>query len=187
MESNISFFPLSLYLARWFWPDLMNRRPFDERPSQVNKQYKLAIAIDLSHIVDRLISSVTVLKYFNELTISTFCWWIQIYLGVLPSLRLLRTSSLVFLPQWGAADAEIKVPSVESIDLKGSPFKAPPEGRPGMSVVSPLSGISGLSFDSTLLSHLLFLLSPGTLYVLSFVPAGPFSWTFSRKFFSIFR
>ena len=31
-----------------------------------------------------------------------------------------------------------------------------PEGRPGMSDVSPLSGISGLSFDSTLLSPLLF-------------------------------
>ena len=32
-----------------------------------------------------------------------------------------------------------------------------PEGRPGMSDVSPLSGILGLSFDSTLLSPLLFL------------------------------
>ena len=31
-----------------------------------------------------------------------------------------------------------------------------PEGRPGMSGVSPLSGTSGLSFDSTLLSPLLF-------------------------------
>ena len=31
-----------------------------------------------------------------------------------------------------------------------------PEGRPGMSDVSPLSGISGLSFDSTWLSPLLF-------------------------------
>ena len=31
-----------------------------------------------------------------------------------------------------------------------------PEGRPGMSDVSPLSGISGLSFDSTLLSTRLF-------------------------------
>ena len=28
-------------------------------------------------------------------------------------------------------------------------FHAPPEGRPGMSDVSPLFGISGLSFDST--------------------------------------
>ena len=27
-------------------------------------------------------------------------------------------------PQWGAADAEIKVPSVENMELKGSPFKA---------------------------------------------------------------
>ena len=28
------------------------------------------------------------------------------------------------LPQWGAADAEIKVPSCESTELKRSPFKA---------------------------------------------------------------
>ena len=27
-------------------------------------------------------------------------------------------------PQWGAADAEIKVPSGENTELKGSPFKA---------------------------------------------------------------
>ena len=32
----------------------------------------------------------------------------------------------------------------------------PPEGRPGMSDVFPLSGISGLSFDLTLLSPLFF-------------------------------
>ena len=27
-------------------------------------------------------------------------------------------------PQWGAADAEIKVPSDERTELKGSPFRA---------------------------------------------------------------
>ena len=27
-------------------------------------------------------------------------------------------------PQWGAADAEIKIPSVENTELEGSPFKA---------------------------------------------------------------
>ena len=51
----------------------------------------------------------------------------------------------------------------------------PPEGRPGMSDVSPLSGISGLSFDSTLLSPLLFfclVLLPFLSY--RFLPAGPF-------------
>ena len=37
-----------------------------------------------------------------------------------------------------------------------------------MSDVSPLSGISGLSLDSTLLSPLVLLPSPGTLSVLSF-------------------
>ena len=29
-----------------------------------------------------------------------------------------------FLPQWGAADAEIEVPSGENTELKRSPFKA---------------------------------------------------------------
>ena len=64
----------------------------------------------------------------------------------------------------------------------------PPEGRPGMSDVSPLSRISGLSFDSTLLSPLLFfclVLLPFLSYL--FLLAGPFFWTFSRKFFNIFR
>ena len=40
---------------------------------------------------------------------------------------------------------------------KSGSFSQPPEGRPGMSDVSPLSRISGLSFDSTLLSPLLFI------------------------------
>ena len=51
-----------------------------------------------------------------------------------------------------------------------------------MSDVSPLSGISGLSFDSTLLSPLLFfclVLLPFLSYL--FLPAGPFFQTFSRN------
>ena len=49
------------------------------------------------------------------------------------------------------------------------------KGRPGMSDVSPLSGISGLSFDSTLLSSLLFFCLVLLLVVSHlFVPAGPF-------------
>ena len=43
-----------------------------------------------------------------------------------------------------------------SVFLSVSVSDPPPEGRPGMSDVSPLSGISGLSFDPTLLSALLF-------------------------------
>ena len=63
-----------------------------------------------------------------------------------------------------------------------------PEGRPGMSDVSPLSGISGLSFDSTLLSPLLFFCLVLLLFsCYPFLPAGPFFWTFSRNFFNIFR
>ena len=63
-----------------------------------------------------------------------------------------------------------------------------PEGRPGMSDVSSLSGISELSFDSTLLSPLLcfcLVLLPFLSYL--FLPAGPFFWTFSRKIFNIFH
>ena len=54
-------------------------------------------------------------------------------------------------------------------------IRAAPEGRPGMSDVSSLSGISGLSFDSTLLSPRLFfclVLLPFLSY--RFLPAGPF-------------
>ena len=50
-----------------------------------------------------------------------------------------------------------------------------PEGRLGMSDVSLLSGISGLSFDSTLLSPLLFFcLFLLTFLSYPFLPAGPF-------------
>ena len=58
-----------------------------------------------------------------------------------------------------------------------------------MSDVSPLSGISGLSFDSPLLSPLLFFCIVLLLflsYLFFFLPVGPFSCTFSRKFFQFF-
>ena len=45
--------------------------------------------------------------------------WIQAFVTKCMR-KLLRISS----PQWGAADAEIKVLSVQSTELKGSPFKA---------------------------------------------------------------
>ncbi len=51
----------------------------------------------------------------------------------------------------------------------------PPKGGRGCLMSSPLSGISGLSFDSTLLSPLLFfclVLLPFLFY--RFLPAGPF-------------
>ena len=64
-----------------------------------------------------------------------------------------------------------------------------PEGEARDVWCLPLFGISGLSFDSTWLFHLLFFLSSSvTLSVLSFIlPAGPFFWTFSGKFFNIFH
>ena len=39
-------------------------------------------------------------------------------------LLLLKNSLLPFVPQWGAADAEIKVPSGENTELKRSPYPA---------------------------------------------------------------
>ena len=54
-----------------------------------------------------------------------------------------------------------------------------PEERPGVSDVSPLSGVSGLSFDSTLLSTLVLLPSLVTLSVLSFSAC----WHFLLNFF----
>ena len=64
-----------------------------------------------------------------------------------------------------------------------------PEGRPGMSDVSPLSGISGLLFDSTLLSPFLFFCQVLPLFL-----SCLFFWLlihspdifFSGKFFNIF-
>ena len=41
-----------------------------------------------------------------------------------PSSPILEPSSSNSFPQWGAADAEIKVPSGENTELKRSPFKA---------------------------------------------------------------
>ena len=36
---------------------------------------------------------------------------------------LTRAAAFLLIPQWGAADAEIKVPSGENTELKRSPFK----------------------------------------------------------------
>ena len=62
-----------------------------------------------------------------------------------------------------------------------------PEGRPGMSVVSPLSEISGLSFDSTLLSPLLFFCRDLLLsQSYQFSACWPILLTFSPENSSIF-
>ena len=60
-----------------------------------------------------------------------------------------------------------------------------PKGRPGMSDVSPLSGISGLSFDSTLLSPLLFFCLV-LLPFLSFSASWPFLLNFFQKILQYF-
>ena len=38
-------------------------------------------------------------------------------------LHLTSRKVYTLIPQWGAEDAEIKVPSVENTELKGSPFE----------------------------------------------------------------
>ena len=43
----------------------------------------------------------------------------DMFISIFPVARTVES-----LPQWGAADAEIKVPSVENTELKRSPFKA---------------------------------------------------------------
>ena len=63
-----------------------------------------------------------------------------------------------------------------------------PEGRPGMSDVTFLSGISGLSFDSPFLSSFLFFSLVLLLFLSCHLAAnGPFSWLFQKtlKYFSL--
>ena len=82
----------------------------------------------------------------------------------------------------------LKNPFIDYIGAYNGQFTAKaPEGRPGMSDVYPLSGISGRSFDSTLLSPLLFfclVLLPFLSY--RFLPAGPFFSTFFQKIVQYF-
>ena len=40
------------------------------------------------------------------------------------SVTSVRSNNVLSLPQWGASDAEIKVPFGENTELKRSPFKA---------------------------------------------------------------
>ena len=71
----------------------------------------------------------------------------------------------------------IPVNYLTRIDGAGFLLHVTPEGRQGMSDVSPMSGISGLSFDSTsiLLSPLLFFCLVQLLFLsYRFMPAGPF-------------
>ena len=93
------------------------------------------------------------------------------------------------------ADGDVKIRVVSDGNLKNwGSLKScvpwyNPEGRLGMFDASPLSEISELLFDSTLLSPLLFFCLLPLLFLSSlfFLPTGPFFWLFSQKFFSIFH
>ena len=50
-------------------------------------------------------------------------WILNKFHAFLLPMRSVKSFPVIYLPQWGAADAEIKVPSDENTELKRSPFK----------------------------------------------------------------
>ena len=80
-------------------------------------------------------------------------------------------------------EGDYRVCSIQS----GHLYSKSPKGRQGMSDVSLLCGIPGLSFGSHFLSPCLFFCWVLLLFLsYFFLPACSFSWIFSRKFFNIF-
>ena len=63
----------------------------------------------------------TIILIFLQLLCVKLCVFFPSAVGLLISSFSL---SLSLSPQWGAADAEIKVPSDENTELKRSPFEA---------------------------------------------------------------
>ena len=115
-------------------------------------------------------------RYRNWLSrgCTVLCGW---FLGV----RMLKSQKLV-----------VKLVLKSSVVPQWHPSS--PEGRPGMSVYPPppshpQPGFSGLLFDSTLLSTLLFFcINPVTVSIVSFVcPLVHSPEFFCRKLFNIFR
>ena len=95
----------------------------------------------------------------------------------------IRFRSLLF----GRTVVQVKMLLVRVHSHMSVPLSGTPEGRPGMSDVSLLSGISGLSFDSTLLiSSLVLLPSPVTLSVLSSSACWPFLLNLFQKILQYF-
>ena len=59
-----------------------------------------------------------------EKALLLLCWAVTEWTGLSARLMFIYNGNSVLPPQWGAADAEIKVPSSENTELKRSPFKA---------------------------------------------------------------
>ena len=78
------------------------------------------------------------------------------------SLQLL--SLVVVPPQWGTADAELKVPSVENTELKDSPFKA---------------------WGRSVLSHTY--MAARDFFLANFYPSGPFTCIFFQNLSQVFN
>ena len=109
-----------------------------------------------------------------SLNLCTKKWHFYLKIRMADSINLTLISSCFIYPftmRVTGAPQMISQP-VSSI-FPCSALPSAPTGRPGMSDVSHLSGISGLSFDSTLLSPVLFfclVLLPFLSYL--FLPAG---------------
>ena len=90
-----------------------------------------------------------------------------------------ETSEIPGLPSGASVQTEILITIIVPLSHPAvsdrQVFDRTAEGRLGMSDVSPLSGISGLSFDPTLLSPLVYFCLVLLLFLSDlFLPAGPF-------------
>ena len=72
----------------------------------------------------------------------------------------IKTDSPILRPQWGAADAEIKVPSGDNTELKRSPFKA---------------------WSRSVYSHTCYAYCQGFFFLAYFCTSGPFTCIFSKN------
>ena len=112
------FFPLSLCLARWFGPDLMNRRH--------NHATAVCVCLKQSDFkcpprsFSCLFTSFSTHKIWNKVD-----WQCPGEISNHTNVQTNAMFNVTFcVQQWGAADAEIKGPFVENTEVKDSPFKA---------------------------------------------------------------
>ena len=76
----------------------------------------------------------------------------------------LSIKATLLTPQWGAADAEIKVTSVENTEFKGSPFKAGGRSVYGHACYAYCQGFLPCLFLHLRSIHLHFVQSPSRIF-----------------------
>ena len=91
------------------------------QPSLPTPFYSILVSISVFMSLSTVFHSV---NYPENCVFSLCSCGLSSALLVLSTLYFLRKSPSALIPQWGAADAEIKVPSGENTELKRSPFKA---------------------------------------------------------------